>query len=89
MNDSPSLVRFMSQINPVHSLPFYFLTKPFNVTFPSTPRLSEQCLCFVINYEKALCPFPSTRATRSYKTEIHYLANQKYSRLHKNQLAVY
>jgi hypothetical protein len=72
MNDGPSLVRFMNQRNPVHSLPFYFLAKPFNFIFPSMPRSPEQWFCFAISYEKAVCPFPSTCATRSNKTGIRH-----------------
>jgi hypothetical protein len=41
IHKSPPLVPTLSQVNPFHALPNYFLKMNFNIVLPSTPKLFE------------------------------------------------
>jgi len=63
----------LSQTNPVHPLPFYFLKINFNIitkiTIAFMPKSSNQSLCFSFCYQ--ICPI------HDFKTKGHKQKNKK------------
>jgi hypothetical protein len=55
VQNSQPLVLFLSQINPVHAVPYSFIKIYFNITFPARPRSSKWSTSLRFPFQKFAC----------------------------------
>jgi hypothetical protein len=73
------LVPILSQMNPLHAFPPYFLKIHSNITLPSTPRSSEWCLPFKFSDQNFVyishLSHPYHTSQKSHPSKIYHLNN--------------
>jgi hypothetical protein len=64
VHKSPTVVPILSQINPIHTIPFYLSKIHFNILHPPTSWSSQWSLYFSLSHQYHICiPLLPIRAT--------------------------